>query len=288
MKVFLSWSGERSRHIAEALRLWLKDVIQALDPWVSATDIEKGTRWGVELATQLEGTRFGIICLTPENLTAPWVLFEAGALSKTVAESRVSPYLYGLEPSAVTGPLARFQLTRAEREDTRKLLHTLNSALEGLGLEVSRLDSAFSQWWPELERTLQRIPNDANVEEVRRSDREILEELLGITRMMSRYGYMRKEAEESLALMQRLTMRDLKMLWAFYNTPSTKIQDAAERVDMEPMAFIQSLYDLTRKINADSPKSIAFMANHAGPYRFIGSPLDTPERQDVTLDVLGK
>jgi hypothetical protein len=48
MKVFLSWSGDKSRHTAEVISGWLKQVIQALDPWMSP-NIEKGKRWGIEL-----------------------------------------------------------------------------------------------------------------------------------------------------------------------------------------------------------------------------------------------
>ena len=83
MKVFISWSGERSRSIAEALREWLPDVIQAVKPWLSAEDIDKGARWSSDLAHELEDAHVGVICLTPENLEEPWIHFEAGALSKT-------------------------------------------------------------------------------------------------------------------------------------------------------------------------------------------------------------
>src|SRR5687768_11335972 len=102
MKVFLSWSGDTSRQIAEALRDWLPNVLQAVDPWMSKADIEPGTRWGVELAARLEEIRFGVLCLTPQNLTSAWMLFEAGALSKSLTQTFLCPYLYDLAPSALT------------------------------------------------------------------------------------------------------------------------------------------------------------------------------------------
>src|SRR4051812_34315853 len=82
MLVFLSWSGQRSKAVAEELERWLRQVIQTVEPWIS-TDIDKGLRWGPELSDRLEGSKIGIICLTKDNLDTRWILFEAGALSKT-------------------------------------------------------------------------------------------------------------------------------------------------------------------------------------------------------------
>jgi hypothetical protein len=67
MKVFLSWSGERSRAIAEALREWIPNVIQAVQPWMSAEDIDKGLRWISEVAIELEQTRFGNLSYAGES-----------------------------------------------------------------------------------------------------------------------------------------------------------------------------------------------------------------------------
>jgi hypothetical protein len=60
--------------------------------------ISAGARWANELANELAGTRFGILCLTRDNLNSPWLLFEAGGLAKTVEDTFVCPYLLVLQP----------------------------------------------------------------------------------------------------------------------------------------------------------------------------------------------
>src|SRR6185437_15204816 len=105
MDVFISWSGNRSKSLAEALRKWLKEVINAVDPWLSVADIEKGARWRDCVASRLKTSDMGIICVTPGNLKSEWLLFEAGALSKAMDTAHVCPLLIGLEPSDVSGPL---------------------------------------------------------------------------------------------------------------------------------------------------------------------------------------
>ena len=82
MKVFISWSGTRSKTVAQTLHTWLKDVMPSLEPSASWEDIDKGKPWSIQLARYLEAIHVGVVCLTPENLTEPWLLFEAGAISK--------------------------------------------------------------------------------------------------------------------------------------------------------------------------------------------------------------
>ena len=78
--IFISWSGSRSKWVAEALREWLPRILQSARPWMSAADIEKGSRGLNEVSSGLQGMKVGLVCLTPENLNAPWILYEAGAL----------------------------------------------------------------------------------------------------------------------------------------------------------------------------------------------------------------
>jgi hypothetical protein len=187
MNIFISWSGERSKVVAEALHDWLPKVIQALQPWMSSSDIEKGARWGSDIAEQLENSQVGIICLTPENLNAPWILFEAGALSKTLELTYVCPLLLGLGPADVKGPLSQFQVTTADKDDVRRLLDTINQALRDDRLPEARLGQTFEKWWPDLEERLEAIPAATDVPPPR-SDRDILEEVLGLSRQALQSG----------------------------------------------------------------------------------------------------
>ncbi|WP_417071157.1 hypothetical protein [Niveibacterium terrae] len=96
MKVFLSWSGQSSKEVANLLSDWLCCVIQASRPWISTRDLDRGSLWFGEINDQLKDTTVGIICLTQENKTRPWILFEAGALAKGLSTSRVCTLLVDL------------------------------------------------------------------------------------------------------------------------------------------------------------------------------------------------
>src|SRR5258708_37243367 len=95
--VFISWSGERSQKVGTAIYDWLPMVVQSAKPWMSGEDIEKGSRGLDEIAKALDVMSVGIICLAPENLERPWILFEMGALSKALDDkTRFCPNLFGV------------------------------------------------------------------------------------------------------------------------------------------------------------------------------------------------
>ena len=182
MEVFISWSGDRSEKVAEALRDWLPSVIQSVNPFMSASDIERGSRWLNDLGIHLENAQFGLICLTQENLKAPWLLFEAGALSKSIENSRVVPYLYGFSQAQLQGPLAQFQAAAADKSSTLEVMKSINGALEENGLDPARLERTFETWWPQLEQALGNIPESTEEAPPSRTDRDILEEVLRLCR----------------------------------------------------------------------------------------------------------
>jgi hypothetical protein len=183
MKVFLSWSGDRSKAAAESLGNWTARVIQAVEPWISS-GIEKGARWQSEIADRLEDAKVGIVCLTATNLSAPWILFEAGALSKTKG-SYVCTFLLDVTPADVEPPLAQFQHTVFQKEEVFKLMQTINGLVESnreRSLGAENLAKVFEKFWPDLKKELGDIASTKEAEAVRRSDRQLFEEILEILR----------------------------------------------------------------------------------------------------------
>jgi hypothetical protein len=190
VKAFISWSGDRSRDVAVALGDWLPQVLNAVEPFVSTRDLAAGARWAIEIAERLEETDFGIVCVTKENQLKPWLNYEAGAIAKAVAASRVVPLAIDLAPADIVHPLGQFQGTEATREGISEIVGSMNEACPSSRPEM-QLQKAFEKWWPDLEAELQQIkekayPQDAATPVAPRKDREILEEVLQTVRGFAR------------------------------------------------------------------------------------------------------
>ena len=194
MKVFISWSGERSQALAQSLRDWIPLVLHYVEPWLSEADIEAGDRWAEAVAKELAASNFGIICVTQENVGSPWVLFEAGALAKSLQGSKVIPLLLDLEFRDITGPLAQFQAKKVERPGISEVIHAINQAANH-AVPEARAKQLFEALWPEFEKRVALIPKQASAAKHARPQHEILEELVASIRSLdSRF---REVSEES-------------------------------------------------------------------------------------------
>lgn len=184
-KVFISWGGELSKKLAEELKSWLPNVLQFVRPYFTPTDVEKGTRWESDIANELSESNVGIICLTKDNTERPWILFEAGALSKNMENANVCPILFNFDSSDIKGPLTCFQTTKFEKNDFKKLIKTINNTGGESKLEEHTLNAVFDKWWPELEEKIHAVlKEETEVEHVvERTERDLLEEILELTRM---------------------------------------------------------------------------------------------------------
>lgn len=158
MKIFISWSGSKSQEVAKILKQWIPCVIQSVEPYFSSADIDKGARWSTDIAKELQDASFGILCVTKENLSSSWLNFEAGALSKSIDQSKVCPFLVDLKPSDIqNSPILQFQMTSATKEDVLKLFESINANLGEKQLNETVLSTTFDTFWPKIDEALQSV-----------------------------------------------------------------------------------------------------------------------------------
>lgn len=190
MRVFISWSGESSKLCAEALRDWLPYMNQAIDPFVSSQDISKGERGLEKIANKLQDCTYGIVCVTRENQSAPWINFESGALSRELGESMLAPFLLDLSVKDLSGPVAQFQATDStSRNEVLALVKSLNGKCQS-GVDHERLNVTFDRFWGDLEGKLGEIRVMQSTDSIpERETSDILNELVALVReQTSRIG----------------------------------------------------------------------------------------------------
>lgn len=188
MKVFISWSGERSKKVAELLDEWIQCVIQAVDPFLSSKDIDRGSLWFTEISEQLSTSSIGIVCLTKENKNKPWILFESGALAKGLNSNKVCTFLVDLVSTDVQDPLAQFNHTLPNADSVWELIKTINKSLTDKKLNEAILKNVFNTYWPQFEdkfnNILKSTPEDSNLEV--RDEKDIMTDVLSTVRNLDR------------------------------------------------------------------------------------------------------
>lgn len=186
MRVFISWSGERSMRVAQFLKEWISCVLQNAKPWVSSKDIDRGSLWFSEISQQLGETSVGIICLTQENKDRPWILFEAGALAKGLQSSRVCTLLIDLEPNDIGDPLAQFNHTMLTKDSIWSLVRTINAALGEKGIDPQVLERVFETYFPQFEGEIEKILKETTAaKRTPRKQDDMLGEILEQTRSLN-------------------------------------------------------------------------------------------------------
>ncbi|MBW4474661.1 MAG: TIR domain-containing protein [Stenomitos rutilans HA7619-LM2] len=178
--LFISWSQEPSRKIAEAIAVWLRICFSSTRIFLS-THIAAGKKWSSELEDNLESIDCGILIYTNNNLNSLWMAFEAGALSKNHTKSRIVPLLFDVNKSALHSSISQFQSKDFNEEDFRRLLTDLNNLQsEDSRRETAEIEQIFAFTWPQLKTKIQEALTSSQSEReiVIRSERELLEELL--------------------------------------------------------------------------------------------------------------
>ncbi len=186
MKIFVSWSGEISKRYAKFLKEWVEQCIQSADVFYSEDDIEKGEHWHERLSTELRDSCFGIVCLTSENINAPWIHFEAGALAKML-DSKVATLAININYADIKGPLSSFQATKLDKNDILKLLKSINNSQEK-PLDDKKLEATFDAFWPHFQKMIEETTKSdlmkSSKDKITKKDemRESIDEILQLVR----------------------------------------------------------------------------------------------------------
>lgn len=144
------------------------------------------------IARELQNRDYGILIITGENQSQPWLNFEAGALSKALDIGRVTPYLFDMKIADLKpGPLIQFQAREAIKEGTFRLMKDINRVLAS-PLSDQQILNSFDRNWPYLEEKLNKIKEDNSCEDGDipneklsiRSEEEKIDELISIVRTL--------------------------------------------------------------------------------------------------------
>ncbi|EHU4930491.1 toll-Interleukin receptor [Vibrio vulnificus] len=181
MKMFYSWSGVKSHRTAMAFAEWLPCVLNAVKPWVSSEDIDRGSIWLNDIMEQLKDTNYGLVFVTKENQSKPWILFESGALSKGLNDSRVFTVLIDLQVRDIDSgsPLKHLNHTALDKDGILKLLKSINKHLDSAQVQETVLEMSFNALWPVLEKQILDIQDEEPVFELpQRDDKDVLNDIL--------------------------------------------------------------------------------------------------------------
>jgi len=227
MKIFFSWSGELSQKVANIFYEYLPLMLNEVDIFMSEHDIESGTSWSIRLSEELNETNYCIVFLTPDNLIKPWILFEAGAISKQLGSRVCSLLIKDLRPQDLNSPLSLFQNRIFNKKDIYKLLNDINSKLKK-PLTEKQLESVFKKWWPDIEseynKSLFSRPDNTRV---KLSERELLEELvLRVRSLEKKYAFVDPVYERSSTdLLSRPLNFDSLSWYSIWKYPGKKISE---------------------------------------------------------------
>ena len=157
-KIFLCWSGDRSKEVARILKNSIGQIITGTEA-VWSEDIPSGKEWFPAIIEKTRSCEAAVICFTPENLDSPWMHFEAGAILNSIAarasaghgqEGTSGIFLFLFGACEAVGPFSQLQASSAtDRESVQRFFAELTRFLMGEN-SIQAATNKFTERWPAL------------------------------------------------------------------------------------------------------------------------------------------
>ena len=152
MKLFISWSGERSQKVAEVVKEWVQTLFpKGIDVWLSSENMIPGRLSMPKIIKALKTSDYGIFCFVKDNCKSSWMMFEAGAISKQ-SDAAEAEGLYGIifdgtiEDFRRT-PFEQLQLTVFDKKSLDKMFKSINTKMGQAKIEEHILSKNVDTTW---------------------------------------------------------------------------------------------------------------------------------------------
>lgn len=251
--IFLSWSGEQSRKVAEAFSELFKAVFApTVKSFMSSKDIAVGARSIGTLFKMLEKCNYGVCFINNENFKAPWINFEAGALSKIIDDSSVMVLL--LDESCISNlyqtPLGEFQHKLFNEEDIKSIFEEVIKKFElndDMDSFLQRFDSGWENFYSKAMIALSEkcVKEEVlgNAEYTGKEDLNTIKKMLINVQNLLKTEYS-QTVKDSLNLLD-----DLKKIVKNMRPEDLKDMKMQFKVQRYELVFQQNIYDIEEIID---------------------------------------
>lgn len=167
MKIFISWSKEKSRRLAEATQKLIINVLGNSIEIFFSPDMYKGTNADYKIHNQLLESDKCITCITSDNFKNPWLMYEAGVIYGSHYDKTdkgiVIPILFEHIPewsSWVDKPLNRYVPIQIEynpksNETKKEFLNFLTELGGECGLKPKNFNKYWAFYWESVKEILE-------------------------------------------------------------------------------------------------------------------------------------
>lgn len=246
--VFLSWSGERSKKVAEEFQNLFKDVFDpVIDCFLSTRNIAPGARSLQILFDSLEKCNYGISFIDSENARAPWIQFEAGALSKMGEDSKVMILLLDNNTESLQGtPFSEFQYKLFNKEHIESIFDEiikLCGQVSSRDTFLKRFENGWDLFFKNSNKILANVQNEIDMHNKEKDELNTIKKMLVDIQNLLKGDY-GQNIRESIGLVNELKRVMLNM------TPDN-INDMKMRFKVQRyrMAFDQNIQGIEELID---------------------------------------
>ena len=159
-KIFISWAGDNSKIIALKLKQVLEEqIFQGCDLqcFVSEVNIQAGDNWWSTINKEFRSCALGIAIVTKENIGAPWLYFEAGAI--IARDKPLIPLLFNCEHKDLEHtPLAtKYMANFSNYKQFEAMVKRINKIFDNLQTNPKALNAVVSSGYTWLDTELEPV-----------------------------------------------------------------------------------------------------------------------------------